>query len=359
MSSEGNKDVPNEALSVDLSSISGAKRKRGRPRKYEHPAYELPQKVQPLQSAPPLHCSQDGSSMASHTSGGYAHGSWSAQPRNSVNASIQGNSGKDDVLGKHFVGKLTKKIPGFSLITVKVKDNQVLKGWVPDEINLRPITPKDDLAPELPMLRPSHVRKRASAIHMQTALTVPLHLEDITLAKPLQMRRPVEETIAKHSVPLAPRPYMGSGVVAPVPISVALAPNNPELTSLTRQDAELVIPQSSVAAVPITSVPPCKQLANQNEFTEKNYVDEFQKDSESRNVTKELPGERQQLNDQVTDVVTESSGQIQNTDATVSDKIKITSGARDQPNPANSEQHEQQSSKEPSDEDRDRCPKRS
>ncbi|AQK46340.1 hypothetical protein Zm00014a_019996 [Zea mays] len=42
-------------------------------------------------------------------------------------------------------------------------------------------------------------------------------------------------------------------------------------------------------------------------------------------------GERQQLNDQVTDVVTESSG------------------ARDQPNPANSEQHEQQSSKEPSD----------
>ena len=56
------------------------------------------------------------------------------------NASLQRNSGKDDVLGKHFVGKLTRKIPGFALITVKLKDNQVLKGWVPDENNLRPIT---------------------------------------------------------------------------------------------------------------------------------------------------------------------------------------------------------------------------
>ncbi|XP_066349530.1 uncharacterized protein [Miscanthus floridulus] len=368
MASEGNKNVPNEALSVDQSSISGVKRKRGRPRKYEYPVYELPQKVQPIQSAPPLlHCTQDGSSMASHTLGGSAHGNWSGQPRNSANASLQGNSGKDDFLGKHFVGKLTKKVPGFSLITVKVKDNQVFKGWVPDEINLRPITPKDDLAPELPMLRPSQVRKRASAIHMQPALPVPIHLEDVTLAKPLQMRRPVEKTIAKHAVPLAPRPYIGSGVVAAVPISVA--PSNPEMRTLARQDAELVIPQSSVAAVPIKSVRPvsvpCKQLANQNEFTGKKSFDEVQKDSESLNVTKESPvkdekpnialvdvvvkdspGERQQLNDQVTDVVRESSVQTQNVDVTMSDEIKIASGARDQPNSANSEQ---QSSKEPSD----------
>jgi len=305
--------------------------------------------------------------MASHTSGGSVHGNWSAQPRNSANVSLQGNSGKDNVLGKHFVGKLTKKVPGFSLITVKVKDNQVLKGWVPDEINLRPITPKDDLAPELPMLRPSQVRKRASAIHMQPALPVPMHLEDVTLAKPLQMRRPVEKTIAKHAVPLAPRPYIGSGVVAAVPISVA--PSNPEMRTLARQDAELVIPQSSVAAVPIKSVcpvsVPCKQPANQKEFTGKKSVDEVQKDSEPPNVTKESPvkaekpnialvdvvvkdspGERQQLNDQVTDVIRESSGQTQNVDVTMSDEIKIASGARDQPNSANSEQ---QSSKEASD----------
>ncbi|PWZ38100.1 hypothetical protein Zm00014a_027063 [Zea mays] len=368
MASEGNKDVPHEALTVDHSSISGSKRKRGRPRKYEYPVNELPQKVQPIQSAPPLlHCTQDGSSLASHASGGGAHGNWSAQPRNSANASLQGNSGKDDFLGKHFVGKLTKKVPGFSLITVKVKDNQVLKGWVPDEINLRPITPKDDLAPELPMLRPSQVRKRASAIHMQPALPVPMHLENVTLAKPLQMRRPVEKTIAKHAVPLASRPYISSGVVAAIPISVA--PINPEMRTSARQDAELVIPQSSVSAVPIKFVcpasVPCKQLANQNEFTGNKSVDEVQKDSESPNVTKESPvkaekpnialvdvvakdslGEGQQLNDQVTDVVRDFSGQTQNVDVTMSDEIKIASGARDKPNSANCEQ---QSSKEPSD----------
>jgi hypothetical protein len=119
-----------------------------------------------------------------------------------------------------------------------------------------------------------------------------MHLEDVTLAKPLQMRRPVEKSIAKHAVPLAPRPYIGSGVVAAVPISVA--PSNPEMRTLARQDAELVIPQSSVAAVPIKSVRPvsvpCKQLANQNEFTGKKSVDEVQKDSEPPNVTKESPG---------------------------------------------------------------------
>jgi len=338
MASEGNKDVPHEALTVDHSSISGSKRKRGRPRKYEYPVNELPQKVQPIQSAPPLlHCTQDGSSLASHASGGGAHGNWSAQPRNSANASLQ------------------------------VKDNQVLKGWVPDEINLRPITPKDDLAPELPMLRPSQVRKRASAIHMQPALPVPMHLENVTLAKPLQMRRPVEKTIAKHAVPLASRPYISSGVVAAIPISVA--PINPEMRTSARQDAELVIPQSSVSAVPIKFVcpasVPCKQLANQNEFTGNKSVDEVQKDSESPNVTKESPvkaekpnialvdvvakdslGEGQQLNDQVTDVVRDFSGQTQNVDVTMSDEIKIASGARDKPNSANCEQ---QSSKEPSD----------
>ncbi|PUZ49006.1 hypothetical protein GQ55_7G291500 [Panicum hallii var. hallii] len=354
MASEGDKDAPSEALSMEQSSTSGAKRKRGRPRKYEYPVYDVPQKAQPIQSVPPLRCTQDGLSIrqdglqASHTSGGSAHG-------------------KDDVLGKHFVGKLTKKIPGFALITVKVKDNQVLKGWVPDENNLRPITPKDDLAPELPILRPSQVRKRASAILMQAAPPVPIHLEDVTLAKPLQMRRPAEKTIAKHTVPLAPRPYMGSAVLAAVPVSIS--PSNPEMRTLAKQDTEPVITQSSVAAVPIKSarpvLVPCKQVDNQNELPGKKSVNEFQKDSESSNeteessvigektntalvdvVVKDSPEGRQLLNVQVMDVVKETSGQTQNVDAIITDEIKITSGVRDQPNSANSEQ---QSSKEPSD----------
>jgi len=364
MASEGDKDAPSGALSMEQSSTSGAKRKRGRPRKHEYPVYDVPQKAQPIQSVPPLRCTQDGLSIrpdglqAGHTSGGAAHGNRSGRPRNSANtvnnsgnqasyhnnASLQRNSGKDDVLGKHFVGKLTRKIPGFALITVKLKDNQVLKGWVPDENNLRPITPKDDLAPELPMLRPSQVRKRASAILMQAAPPVPIHLEDVTLAKPLQMRRPDEKTIAKHTVPHAPRPYMGSAVLAAVPVSIS--PSNPEMRTLAKQDTEPVIPQSSVAAVPIKSarpvLVPCKQVDNQNELAGKKSVNEFQKDSESSNETKETSEGRQLLNVQVMDVVKETSGQTQ----TITDEIKITSGVGDQPNSANSEQ---QSSKEPSD----------
>ncbi|XP_012702645.1 uncharacterized protein LOC101778327 isoform X1 [Setaria italica] len=384
MASEGNKDVPNEALSMEQSSTSGAKRKRGRPRKYEYPVYDVPQKAQPIQSVPPLRCTQDGLSIrqdglqSSLTSGDRVHGNRSGRPRNSANkmknsdnqasyhsSALQDNSGKDDVLGKHFVGKLTKKIPGFSLITVKVKDNQVLKGWVPDENNLRQITPKDDLAPELPMLRPSQVRKRASAIHMQAAPPVPIHLEDVTLAKPLQMRRPAEKIIAKHTAPLPPRPYIGSAVLAAIPVSIS--PSNPEMRTLAKHDTELVIPQSSVAAVPIKSarpvLVPCKQV--ENELAGKKSVNEFQKDSESSNETKDSsviidkpntalvdiavkdsPEERQLLNVQVTDVVKESSGQTRNVDVRMTDEIKITSGTADQPDSAKSEQ---QSSKEPSD----------
>ncbi|KAF8730214.1 hypothetical protein HU200_017189 [Digitaria exilis] len=359
MASEGSKDVPNEALSMEQSSTSGAKRKRGRPRKYEYPVHDLPQKAQPIQSVLPLRCTYDGSSIrqdglqASHTSGDSAYGNRSGRPRNSSNVlknsynqasyhsgtPLQGNSGNDDVLGKHFVGKLSKKIPGFSLITVKVKDNQVLKGWVPDENNLRPIRPKDDLAPALPMLRPSQVRKRASAIHTQAAPPVPIHLEDVTLAKPLQMRRPAEKTIAKHAVPLAPRPYIGSAVLAAVPISIS--PSNPEMTTLAKQGTEHVIAQSSVAAVPIKSggpvVVPCKQLDNQNELAGKKSVNEFQKDSESSSENKESSGEKP--NTALVDVVVKDSpGQTRIIDATMTDKIKTTSGTGDQPDFANSEQ---------------------
>ncbi|XP_062226834.1 uncharacterized protein LOC133925040 isoform X3 [Phragmites australis] len=369
MASEGNRDVPNEALSMEQSSTSGAKRKRGRPRKYENTTYELPQRAQPIQSVPPLHSTQGGSNIrqdgvqVSHTSCD------SVDPKMCTFQVLpaQQAQGKDDILGKHFVGKMTKKFPGVSLITVKVKDNQVLRGWVPDENDLRPITPKDDLAPELPMLRLSQVRKRASAIHMQTAPTVPIHLEDVTLAKPLQMRRPVEKTIAKHTVPLAPRTYMGSGVIAAVPVSVS--PSNAETRTLAKQDTEFVIQPPSVAAVPFKPIRPvlvsCKQMANQNDLVGEKSVNEFQKDSESSNGTKESsvkaekpntalvdvvvkgsPGERKLRNVQVTDAVRESSGQTQHADTTVIDETKIASGARDQPNSANSEH---QSSKEPSD----------
>ncbi|KAL6651996.1 hypothetical protein ACP70R_010921 [Stipagrostis hirtigluma subsp. patula] len=399
MASERNKDVPKEALSMEQSSTTGAKRKRGRPRKYEYPTYELPQRAQPIQSVPPLHSTQDGLNIrqdgvqVSQTSGDsadpkmckvrvlpalQAQGNRSGGLRNSANliktsdtscyssAPSQCNSGKDDILGKHFIGKMTKKYPGFSLITVKVKDNQVLRGWVPDENNLRPITLKDDLAPELPVLRPSQVRKQASVIHMQAAPPAPIHLEDVTLATPLQMRRPVEKTIAKHTVPLAPRSYMGSGVVAAVAVSAS--PSIVETRTSVKQDTEIVIPQPSVAALPTKFAEPglvsCKQVANKKELVGEKSVDEFQKDPESSSGTKESsakaekantslvvavkdsPGEKPLLHVPVTDEVMESSGQTQYVDAKVSDEIKIVSGHIDQPNSGNSEH---QSAKEPSD----------
>jgi len=104
---------------------------------------------------------------------------------------------------------------------------------------------------------------------------------------------------------------------------------------------------------------------NQNELAGKKSINEFQKDSESSNETKESsvisektntalvdvvvkdsPEGRQLRNVQVMDVVNETYDQTQNVDATITDEIKITSGVGDQPNSANSEQ---QSSKEPSD----------
>src|SRR5207247_3816992 len=140
-----------EALSMEQSSTSGAKRKRGRPRKNEYPAYELPQNAQPIKSIPPVPSTEGSSNIrqdrvqASHASGDsvdpkmckvqvlpavaqQAQGNRPGQPRNSANlvntsdnqasyyisAPLQGNSGKDDILGKRFVGKMTRKFPGFS-----------------------------------------------------------------------------------------------------------------------------------------------------------------------------------------------------------------------------------------------------
>ncbi|KAL6844552.1 hypothetical protein ACP4OV_026225 [Aristida adscensionis] len=407
MASEGNKDIANEAPSMEQSSTIGAKRKRGRPRKYEYPAYEVPQRAQPIQSVPPLQSTQDGINIrqdgiqVSQTSGGsvdprmskvmvlpaqQAQGNMFRVPKSSTNlvktpgiscyssAPSQCNSSKDDILGKHFVGKMTKKYPGFSLITVKVKDNQVLRGWVPDENNLRPITPKDDLAPDLSVPRPSQVRKRASAIHMQAAPPVPIHLEDVTLATPLQMRRPVEKTIPKNTIPLAPRSYMGSGVVAAVPVSASHS--TVETRGLVKQDTEIVIPQPSVAAVLTKSDGPvivsCKQVASQGELVGEKSISELQKDLESSSGTKEpsvedekvkpalvdvivkdSPGQKELPSVPVKDVVRESSsvrfllaGETQHVDAKVIDESKISPGSRDQPNPGNSEH---QSSKEPAD----------
>ncbi|TVT99126.1 hypothetical protein EJB05_55535, partial [Eragrostis curvula] len=390
MSSEGNKDIAPEAVSMEQSSISGAKRKRGRPRKYEYPTYELPQRAQPIQSIPPLQSTQGGiigPKMCTFQvlPAQKTQGNQSVRPKNSANlvktSDDQSYSSKDDILGKRFIGKMTNKFPGFCLITVKVKDNQMLKGWIPDQNNLNPITPKYDLAPELPMLRPSQVQKQASAIPMQAAPPVPVHLEDVTLAKPLQMRRPVDKTIAKHAMPLAARPYMGSGVVAAVPVS--LSPSNVETGTLAKKATQCMISQtsqSSVAAVPITSVQPVsvsdKKMANQNELLVEKSFNDFEKDLESSNGAKDssvkveqpnaalvnevvkdstgqhltyvLPflGERQPLNVQVTDGVGESSGQNQHVNTTVNDEIKIASGSKDQPNSTNSDHH---SSKEPSD----------
>ncbi|KAK3143658.1 hypothetical protein QOZ80_4AG0303230 [Eleusine coracana subsp. coracana] len=359
MSSEGNKDISTEAVSMEQSSTSGAKRKRGRPRKYEYPSYEQPQRAQPIQSIPPLQSTQGSSNIrqdgvqVSHKSG------------DSIGPKMC--TFQDDILGKHFVGKMTNKFPGFCLITVKVKDNQILKGWVPDQNNLNPITLKDDLTPELSVLRPSQVQRQASAVPMQAAPPVPIHLEDVTLAKPLQMRRPVDKTTAKHAIPLTVRPYMGSGVVAAVPVSVS--PSNVEIGTLAKQDTECMISQPPVAAVPITSIRPVsvsdKQVANQNELVREKSSNDVQKDSKSSNgakdssvkteklnaalvnvVVKDSPGEKQLLNVQGTDEVEESSGKHQHVNTTVNDENKIALGTGDQPNSANCEH---QISKEPSD----------
>ncbi|CAL5063687.1 unnamed protein product [Urochloa decumbens] len=220
MASEGNKGVPNEALSIEQSSTSGAKRKRGRPRKYEYPVYDVLQKAQPIQSIPPLRCTQDGLSIrqdglqASHSDS--VHGNRPGRPRNSANM-------------------------------MKNSDNQAS--------------------------------------------------------------------------------YQSS---APLAIPVSVSPSNPEMRTLAKQDTELVIPKSSVAAVPIKSacpvLVPCKQVDNQNELAGKKSVNEFQKDSESSNETKD------------------SSGQTQNVDARMTDEIKIKSGTT-----LDSANSEQQNSKEPSD----------
>ncbi|KAG8043565.1 hypothetical protein GUJ93_ZPchr0458g22873 [Zizania palustris] len=78
MTFEENKGViPNESLSMEQTSSSGAKRKRGRPRKYEYGIHELPHSAQPIQSMsiPPLHSTQDDSDIQldgvqiNHTSG--------------------------------------------------------------------------------------------------------------------------------------------------------------------------------------------------------------------------------------------------------------------------------------------------
>ncbi|KAM0894372.1 hypothetical protein ACQ4PT_024534 [Festuca glaucescens] len=353
MTSEGNKAV---APGEPLTASSGAKRKRGRPRKYEYSTYQQPQMAQPIQSIPPLRSTLYNSNMRhdgvdmTHTSGGTVdtkmhtvyvlpaqpvHGDRSTRPRDSGNntvktqesqafsystAHVQGNSGKDVIIGKHFVGKMTKQSPGFSLITVKVKGNHMLRGWIPDAYNLLPITPKDDLAPELPMLRPSQVQKKASAIHRQAPIPLPVHLEDVTIAKPLQIRRPVEKSNAKHIIPPTPRPYIGSGVLAAAPVSVKSG------------NAESARPEPSVTVVPVKSAQPvlisCMQVDNQNVPVEENSLPEVSSDSES------------------SDGSSESSGQIQGVDPAAPYQIEITSGSKDQSNAASSKQH---ICKEPSD----------
>lgn len=353
MTSEGNKPIgPGEPLTAS----SGAKRKRGRPRKYEYSTYQQPQMAQPIQSIPPLRSTlynsnihRDGVHMT-HTSGATAdtrmhtvyvlpaqpvHGDSSTRPRDSGNntvktqenqafsystAHVQGNSGKDVIIGKHFVGKMTKQSPGFSLITVKVKDNHVLRGCIPDAYNLLPITPKDDLAPELPMLRLSQVQKKPSAIHRQAPIPLPVRLEDVTIAKPLQMRRPAEKSNAKHIIPPTPRPYIGSGVLAAAPVSVKSG------------NAESARAEPSVTAVPVKSAQPvlisCMQVDNQNVPVEENSLPEVSSDSES------------------SDGSDESSGEIQSVDPAAPYRIEITSGSKDQSNAASSNQH---ICKEPSD----------
>uniref|UniRef100_A0ACD5UUV5 Uncharacterized protein n=2 Tax=Avena sativa TaxID=4498 RepID=A0ACD5UUV5_AVESA len=342
MTSEANKAV---APSEPPSASSGAKRKRGRPRKYEYSTYEQPQMAQPIQSIPPLRSALYNSNIRhdgvhiNQTLGGTVdakmhtvyvlpaqqiRGDRSTRPTESVNtvkthenqasnysaAHVQGNSSNDVIIGKHFVGKMANKYPGFSLITVKVKDNQVLKGWIPDENNLRPITPKDDLAPDLPMLRPSQVQKKASVIHRQAFSTLPVHLEDVTIAKPLQMRRPVEKSTAKHIIPLIPRPYIGAAVVAAAPVSVKSG--NAESMPLPKKEIESVSQKPSATEVagkapqPVTL--PCMQVDKQDVPVEGKSFPEVKSDSESSNGSKE------------------SSGQIQHVDPAATDEIEITPG---------------------------------
>uniref|UniRef100_A0A0D9W9U0 Uncharacterized protein n=1 Tax=Leersia perrieri TaxID=77586 RepID=A0A0D9W9U0_9ORYZ len=156
MASEDNRAVtPNEPLPTEQPSSSGVKRKRVSPQRQESS-----HSAQPIQSIPP--------------------------------APLQDNSVKDAIVGKYFVGKMSRQLNGFSQITVKVKDNLVLKGWIPNEDSLCPIAPKDDLAPDLPMLRLSGIRKKPSTISTQAAGPVPVPLEGVTHANPLQMRKPVE-----------------------------------------------------------------------------------------------------------------------------------------------------------------------
>ncbi|XP_015637202.1 uncharacterized protein [Oryza sativa Japonica Group] len=356
MTSEENKAVAhNEPLPMEQTLSSGAKRKRGRPRKYEYGMHELPYSVQHIQSVPPLHSTQDSSNIRqdgiqiNHTSGGsfgpnigtiqalptkQGPANRSSGPRDSVNlvktslsqasiytsAPLQGNSVKDDIVGKYFVGKMSKKFPGFSLITVKVKDNQVLKGWIPDENNLRPITPKDDLAPDLPMLRPSQVRKRPSTVYRQASGPIPVPLEDVTFAKPLQMRRPVEKSFTKHTVPSVPRPHMGSGVVAAVPISVS--PSNAESRIFSEQGTEHVNPQPLSAVVPIKSGQPvlasCKEVAGGKTVNEIQTVSESSKHTEesSDHIFCVIIGERHLLNVPVMDAIKESLGPKEQPNAT-------------------------------------------
>ncbi|CAN6229637.1 unnamed protein product [Urochloa humidicola] len=120
MATEGNKDVPSEALSMEQSSTSGAKRKRGRPRKYEYPVYDVPQKAQPIQSIPPLRCTQDGLSIrqdgmqASHTSGNSVHGNRSGRPR---------NSDSQNQASYHSTALLQGEKTNTTLVDVAVKDS--------------------------------------------------------------------------------------------------------------------------------------------------------------------------------------------------------------------------------------------
>lgn len=356
MTSEGNKAVaPSDPLSA---SSSGAKRKRGRPRKYEYSTYEQPQMAQPLRSIPPLHSTlynsniRHGGVHINHTSGGtvdakihpvyvlpaqQTHGDRSARPRepgnivkthenqasSSSTSHVQGSSGKDVIIGKHFVGKMAKRSPGFSLITVKVNDNQVLRGWIPDANNLCPITPMDDLAPELPMLRPSQVQKKASAVHRQAPPSFPVHLQDVTIAKPLQMRRPVEKSTAKHIIPPAPRPYIGSGVVAAAPVSVKSG--NVESRPLSKHDTESANPEPQATTVPVKSAQPvsvsCMEVDDRNVPVEGKSVPEVKSNSESSNGGKE------------------STGQIQCVDPAATNEIQITSGSKEESDAAIGKQH--------------------
>ncbi|KAG8066341.1 hypothetical protein GUJ93_ZPchr0004g39201 [Zizania palustris] len=366
---------------MEQTSSSSAKRKRGRPRKYEY-------------GIPPLHSTQDDSNIQqdrvqiNHTTGAsvgpnmrtvqalptkQGQGNRSGRPRDSTNlaktslshpsnycsAPLKSNAGKDDIVGKYFAGKMVKKFPGFSLITVKVRDNQILKGWIPDEKNLLPITPKDDLAPELPMLLPSQVRKRPSTIYKQSAgPPISVHLEDVTFAKPLQMRRPVEKSVAKHMIPPDPRPYMGSGVVAATPISVSHS--NSEPRTVSKQGTDLLNPQPLSSVMPIKSVQPVSassnQVTDQDAYVGGKTIREFHREPESSDQTessvktekvitlvnvlaKESPGERKLLNISVMDAVKESSDQIQHVDSKDMVDIKIASDPKEQPNATNSKQH--------------------